>query len=131
MHLTFTADKLYLNGEPVELEVTKNTLTKPFTEPDVPVTLGGRIEADRLRGRVDDLRFYNRELSPAEIKTLYRDVPLAEHLASKSRAKEQEAALRDWYLANAAPAETKKLNAELLSLKAERDDLTGPSKALW
>jgi hypothetical protein len=123
MHLAFTADKLYLNGEPAELEVTKNTLTRPFVEIDGPVTLGGRVEADRLRGRVDDLRFYDRELTPAEIKVLREDVALGEHLRTRNRSKEQETALRDWYLANAAPADHRKLHSELLALKAEREDL--------
>ncbi len=124
MHLAFTADKVYWNGEPVEFEVVKNTLTKPFAEIEGPVTLGGRIEAERLRGRVDDLRFYDRELTAGEIRTLKEEVPLAEHLKSVNRSKEQETALRDWYLANAAPEEHRKLQTELLALRREKDDLS-------
>jgi len=123
MHLAFTAGKVYLNGEPVELEVTKNTLTKPFAEIDGPVTLGGRVEADRLRGRMDDIRFYDRELTPAEIRILREETPLRELLKSASRTKEQEAFLREWYLSHAAPPEHQKLQTELLALKRERDDL--------
>ncbi len=123
MHLAFTADKVYLNGEPVEMEVVRNTLTQPFTEVDAPVTLGGRIELDRLRGRVDDLRFYDRELTPAELRILSQDTPLRENLKLATRAKEQETMLREWYFAHAAPAEDRKLSTELLALKRERDDL--------
>jgi hypothetical protein len=72
---------------------------------------------------MDDVRFYDRELTPAELKILSDDVPLAQHLKSSNRSKEQEAALRDWYLAHAAPVEVKKLNTELLALKQEREDL--------
>ena len=123
MHLAFTADKVYLNGEAVEMEVVRNTLTQPFTEVDRPITIGGRIEAERLRGRIDDVRFYNRELTPAELHILSEDVPLQENLKLATRAKEQETMLREWYLTHAAPAEQRQLHAESITLKQEREDL--------
>ncbi|MBY0504971.1 MAG: DUF1553 domain-containing protein [Bryobacteraceae bacterium] len=123
MHLAFTADKVYLNGEAVEMEVVRHTLTQPFQEIEGPVTIGGRIEAERLRGRIDDIRFYDRELTPAELRILQEDTPLRENLALTKRAAEQETMLRDWYFRHAAPPEHQKLAAELVDLKRERDDL--------
>ena len=123
MHLAFTAGKVYLNGEPVEMEVVRNTLSQPFAEVDLPVTIGGRAEADRLRGRIDDIRFYSRELTPAELKVLGEDTPLRENLNLATRAKEQETMLRDWYLSHAAPPGHQQLQNELLALKREREDL--------
>ena len=123
MHLAFTASQVYLNGEPVEMEVVRNTLTQPFAEAEVPVTIGGRAELDRLRGRIDDIRFYDRELTPAELHILAEDTPLRENLKLTARSKEQETMLRDWYLAHAAPPEHQKLHTELLALKREREDL--------
>ncbi|MFN3322988.1 MAG: DUF1553 domain-containing protein [Bryobacteraceae bacterium] len=124
-HVAIAGETFYLNGRPVELEITRNTLSQPFEEVDGPVTIGGRREADRLRGRLDDLRFYDRVLTAGEIETIRTSAPLLAHLTlpAAKRAKEHEAALRQWYLRHAAPEETRALYARLEQLKNEAEDL--------
>jgi len=119
-HIAWVGDQLYLNGERRAYKVTRNTLSKPFAEVDVALTVGGRAEADRLRGRLDDLRLYDRELSAGEIKALYEH-PLTVNLALPKRVKEQEDALREHFLAQ--EASTRERHAELARLVREKDAL--------
>lgn len=123
MHLAFVGDQFFLDGEAAELEVLRNTLTGPLAEPNVPVTIGGRPEADRLRGRLDDLRFYSRTLSPEEVRYLAQQEPLRAILQvpAPQRAREQSARLREWFLANEAAAPLRTAYTELTKLKAEQE----------
>lgn len=125
MHIALSGNQLFVNGEPRELTVLRNTLTAPFREPAEPTVIGGRVEADRLRGRLDDLRFYSRALTSGEIQSVMTNAPLRALLATPpaQRAREQETYLRDWYLAHAAPESVRLLNAELQRLNQEREDL--------
>ncbi|MBY0374159.1 MAG: DUF1553 domain-containing protein [Bryobacteraceae bacterium] len=118
-------EALYLDGVRHELEVTRNTLTGPFVESSGPITIGGPTPDDRLRGRVDDLRFYDRALEAEEIRALADYGPVSANLAlpAAKRSKDQEAALRDYFLAHGAPAEMRALQAELKKLRAEKSDL--------
>jgi hypothetical protein len=108
-HIAIADGQWFINGAPAEVEVTRDTLTQPFAEVDAPVTIGGHTEADRLRGRLDDLRFYNRVLTPAEIATLAASAPLPNS--------------RDFYFAKHAPAAHQAIWRELDVLKTERYNL--------
>ena len=120
-HIAWVGDALYINGEPRKYKVTRNTLTKPFEEAAGPITIGGRVPADRLRGRIDDLRLYDRALSAAEIRALAIDTPFAVNLALPKLAKEHDDDLREYFLAH--DAATKARHTELLALQKEKDDL--------
>jgi hypothetical protein len=71
-HLVFTGivnqTKLYVNGN------LQETIAQ---DGGLPVTyIGGTVGADRsIRGKLDDVRIYNRALTEKEIKTLYKMVP--------------------------------------------------------
>ena len=117
--------QLFVDGELLELEVTRNTLTKEFAEIAGPVTIGGPTPDDRLRGRIDDLRFYDRVLTSEEIRMLATHTPLAANLAlpASKRSRDQESGLREYFLANAAVPELRALHAEARKLRAEKQDL--------
>ncbi|MFD2257635.1 DUF1553 domain-containing protein [Luteolibacter algae] len=89
-HLTVTYDgsskasglKIFLNGEPMELEVLKDNLagqTHIWTGKRQGIALGERFR-DRgfINGEMDDFHFYERTISPLEARALYLQQELAE-----------------------------------------------------
>jgi hypothetical protein len=121
IHVALAGEQLYVNGVAADLQVTRNTLTRPFREVEGPITIGGRVEADRLRGRLDDLRFYDRVLNAEEIAVIHRYAPALANLAppAAKRPKEQTAALREYFLTYDAPPEMHRDHTELLALREE------------
>jgi hypothetical protein len=94
-HITATYDgsgkaagiKLYREGKPMAMSVANDTLTGSIKTP-TPLNLGrrGGDESSAVPSRQNgfqDLRFYNRALSPEEITRLPRENALAEILAKK------------------------------------------------
>jgi hypothetical protein len=83
--------KIYINGEAQPVKVDKDTLTGS-TRTNAPFTLGQRTGGPRLDNTgVQDLRIFDRELSPAEIRAL-AEIPRLRWLAAKpaeTRAKEE------------------------------------------
>ncbi|MCA9036772.1 MAG: DNRLRE domain-containing protein, partial [Planctomycetaceae bacterium] len=83
IHLAATFDaasgvmSLYINGE---LSASKVHLAYPGGVPQESVTIGKTLAGDYFAGAIDELRFYGRSLSAAEIQELAADVnvpPLA------------------------------------------------------
>ncbi len=74
--VTMTADEgfIYFNGEPKNLILHRPAL--PPADASAPMRFGSRTEETpttrEFRGAMDDLRIYNRSLSPLEIDALYR-----------------------------------------------------------
>ncbi|MCH2131269.1 MAG: DUF1553 domain-containing protein [Pirellulaceae bacterium] len=60
---------LYLDGEPLELEVIVNDLQQPFMA-DEPFRIGSRGTQERFHGRIDDVRLFDRVLQSKEVRTL-------------------------------------------------------------
>lgn len=77
LHLAFTYDgsgkaaglKLFVDGRGREVEVEKDQLKDSFATAD-PVRVGARNGEAFLSGLVDDLRFYGRALSAADVRLL-------------------------------------------------------------
>ena len=94
--------RLYVDGRSRDLEVDRDGL-KGMAVGSAPFRVGARDGGLRLRGRVDDLRFYRRALDPAEVAALALEAHLP--LLSKSggtRTDEEQADLRRYYQENHA-----------------------------
>ena len=95
VHITATYDgsgkaagiKLYADGKPMGVQVVHDSLTGSIKTP-TPLNLGRRGGAENgaipsRQNGFQDLRFYNRALTPEEVTRLPRDNALAEILAKK------------------------------------------------
>lgn len=128
-HLVLTSDgtgraagfRLLLDGKPVPLTAESDTLGAPAAIA-APIVIGSNQLP--LRGRVDDMRFYERVLSREEAGRLAIDYPVEVLLTTPGKqSREQVAAVTDYFLKHGAPPEYRKIAAELTTLKKEEDDL--------
>ncbi len=111
-HVAFGAGRLHLDAKPVELEkIADGARSAPSESP---------LESREFRGQLDDIRFYDRALTAAELEILAADLPLASALAipPDKRGKEEKDRLREHFLASAAPEPLRSQSAELKKLEA-------------
>lgn len=129
-HLTFTYDgsgkaeglKLYVNGTLAKTSIQKDALQGSIRN-EVAFCIGRRGPAStQFTGRVDDLRVFERSLSPAEVAVLGAgDVYEILAIAKESRTPEQAKRVEDFYRQTEA-AELVQLEANVSSAKKTRDD---------
>jgi hypothetical protein len=116
--------KIYVNGENWEWTVEQDRLSKTIIT-EKSLLVGSRHPSSRLKGEVDDVRFYPRALSETEVKQLSGADPILPilQLASDKRSEEQQKTLFDYYLNNAdeefqtLTAEQNKLQQQIIDLK--------------
>ena len=121
---------IYFNGEPVDFEVIRDGLTKDISyengEPNLQ--LGFRFRDNGFKnGLVDDLKIFNRALTPLEIGRVAGSPSAAEtwQQPADRLSESQRKQLFDEFFATACePA--KKLRAELQALRAEQSRLVNP-----
>ena len=76
--------KLYLDGRPLTLEILRDQLQKSPQNGGDGLSFGARFRSTGLKNaRLDDLRLYNRTLSPVEMAQLHDGKSLNEALAKK------------------------------------------------
>ena len=94
--------KIYVNGIAVALQVEKNTLQTDATiQTKTPLRVGQRSHTQVFDGgAIQDVRVYDRELLPAEVKAIADTAPLRAMLSvtAKQRTPQQENALYEHYL---------------------------------
>ncbi len=116
--------KVFLNGVPQETEVLNDSL-KQTTRTPVPFKVGQRHTTDKLSGAtIQDLRVYDRALSPAEAERLVRSSrvrSVASKPAEKRTDKEKEDLFAWWLGANDGPY--RELNARAAKLQQEEAPL--------
>jgi hypothetical protein len=115
--------KIYINGKPAELEITHDSLTDSIKTP-VAARIGSRNGNAFFRGSIDDVRIYNRELSPAEVEQLagYDAVRELLAIAPEKLTAGQKQTLLTTYLATEDPA-YQKLSADLADARKKYADL--------
>ena len=116
--------RVYLNGEKLDHTVEADGLTATIAT-DKPLRLGRRFSTSITNGlEIDDVRFYDRELTSIEVQSLFGSdliTPLLA-LAASDRTPEQTKTLFDHYLNSidkpyqALAREKDKINGELASL---------------
>ena len=108
-----------------------STSTSSPTTPR-PVSLNGLLETgnsafgERFKGRIDDLRFYDRPLGPEEIDRLALHYPIDVLLSTtppSRRNKDQDRQVRAYYFRFAAPEPLRQAAAEYKELDDQREDL--------
>jgi hypothetical protein len=114
---------LYVDGKPAEVDATHDSLTDTIRT-EKPLRIGRRNPSAPFRGMIDEVRFYNRELSGAEVAQLVQADSIRPILAvtADRRSKEQKEALSSFYLENE--------DEPYRNLKAELGDCRKKSEAL-
>jgi len=115
---------LYANGKRLAVEVQRNALAgSPAT--DAALTLGRKELGPPYIGQIDDLRLYDRVLTPGEVEDLaihYRPRAILSGNTGK-RSKEQADYLRDYFLTYAAPPTSRAQQRELVAVRKEKETI--------
>ncbi|HZP82232.1 MAG TPA: DUF1553 domain-containing protein [Chthonomonadaceae bacterium] len=115
--------RIYVNGKPVETEITHDTLTDTIRTPK-PFLIGKRNGGSPFRGMIDEVRAYNRQLSDAEVAQIADTEAVRQILltAADKRTDEQKEALARFYLERNDETYRKRM-AELADWKKKYSDL--------
>ena len=113
--------RLYLNGEPAEYQVLQDSLSGS-TRTAAKLAAGNKEWGGRFRGRMDDLRLYDRALSPESILSIAVEHPVRLILLGSGgkRSEEETERVRDFFLTREAPEIQRRMYAELKELKEEQ-----------
>ena len=117
--------KLYINGTAAETDVLKDALSGPITTTAELLIGVKEPDAKPFVGGLDDLRFYARPLTSADVKATAIDYPIQSLLsgvAGKPSATDEER-VRQYYLRFVAAAERKQQYAELLEYREKLEAL--------
>jgi hypothetical protein len=115
---------LYVDGERWQWDVQLDDLNNPRPLRREPLRIGGGGGPEnRFKGRIDDVRIYDRDLSAAEAKVLADALPVGEiaGLAESVRTEAQTDKIRGHFLDEAAPAGIRQAWAQLLAARAARN----------
>jgi len=113
---------IYANGKRLAVEVLRNALAGPIAT-DAALTVGRKALGPPYAGQIDDLRLYNRVLTPGEVETLaihYRPRAILSGNNGK-RSKEQAEYLREYFLTYAAPPTFLAKQSELVAVRKEKE----------
>lgn len=110
---------LYLNGEPQKPGVVVDKLSGPITTQQ-PFWIGNGHPAAKLKGLIDEVRVYDRVLSPDEVKQL-PGLSIQSLLAVEAdeRNEEQKRRVREVYLEQHAPPAWRDMHRNSVELKRE------------
>jgi hypothetical protein len=116
--------KIYVNGEVWDWSIEQDGLTDSI-KTDKTLLIGSRHPGSRLKGKVDEIEVYDRQLSDAEVKLLAESSSVQALLAidAEKRTDGQKQAIHRYYLTNhnsdfqAAEKQIAELNKELSELR--------------
>jgi hypothetical protein len=116
--------KLFVDGEPAEIETVHDSLSGA-TSTSAPLEIGNLQLGKAFKGRLDDLRVYDRALAPVEIAQLAHDQPVRAtlFLPAAQRSKEQTKKLREYFLLHDAPEPLRAASAARKHALARKEDL--------
>ncbi len=115
---------LYVNGEPFDTEVVRDTLAGPIGT-GAALRIGSKTLGKPFIGQIDDLRLYNRALTPKQIEQLaihYTVRVILSGVTGKPSKNETEQ-VRDYFLTYAAQDAVRTHYSELKSLRTQREEL--------
>ena len=116
--------KIYVDGEDQALEIMLDDVNSQGAVKREPLRIGaGGGPDNRFRGSLDDVRIYNRALSPAEAGML-ADLTTITDIAAMPEAKRSAAQadkIRDYFLEHALPANLAEARNRLADAQTKRD----------
>jgi hypothetical protein len=116
---------IYLNGQPQKLKINLDDLNQNFRT-KAPLKVGSGAGAEkRFHGRIDDVRLYERCLSPEEVGLVATTESIEEivSLAPEKRTPVQSYKLGTYFLRHHAPRKIQKAFQHLQELRAEWEKL--------
>ena len=116
--------KIYVDGEEQPLEIFLDDVNSQGAVRREPLRIGaGGGPDNRFRGSLDDVRIYNRALSPAEAGMLadLTTVTAIAALPEDKRTPAQADKIRDYFLEHALPANLADARTRLTEAQARRD----------
>ncbi|MFN3322750.1 MAG: DUF1553 domain-containing protein [Bryobacteraceae bacterium] len=114
--------RIYVDGEPQELNVLFDELTYPLG-PKEPVRIGGGFGPKyRFQGRIDDVRIFDRALTPEQVSTLPLDERINEvaRIPRKHRTQAEQNLLDLCFLDRFAPREIRDAHASMQAARLKR-----------
>ncbi len=120
--------RIYIDGEPAELEIVRDNLWKDITygggEPDL--TVGHRFRDNGFKGgMVDEFRVFNRDVTGIEAKRLAGQTDFEAAWAAPAPVHALSDALLDYFVATTFPPGVKAA-AELTAMRKAENDLVTP-----
>ena len=130
-HITLTNDgsqsaigmRILVDGRDVETRILYNTNSNTGGSPkNAIMRVGGGVYGDHFKGQVDNLRIYNRTLSPDEATLLAEPltVPQIARKDPKQRNESAHSKIRAYFLEHDAPKQLKQRAANLFTARAKR-----------
>jgi hypothetical protein len=116
--------KIYVDGEDQPLEILIDDFNSQGAVKREPLRIGaGGGPDNRFRGSLDEVRIYNRALSPAEARMLADLTPVTTiaTLPEEQRTAAQADKIRDYFLEHALPANLADARKRLADAQATRD----------
>jgi hypothetical protein len=128
-HLAITYDgsgraaglKVFLNGEPAEVEVARDALNGPI-KTGAELIIGSKQTGRAYSGGLDDVRIYSRVLGGSEVEDLGVHYPVRVILSGAwgKRTTEEEGRLREYFLTRVAPEKMRRQYAELKDVRKRK-----------
>ena len=113
--------RVFVNGKPQKLRVNLDMLNQDFAAKGEPMRIGaGGGPVPRFKGRVDEVRVYNRILRPEEAIALAAPDGLSKLAALKNPTTSQKTNLHLAFLEQFAPTNIRKAYARMLELRQKR-----------
>lgn len=118
--------KIYVDGEKWDWKIEQNGLTDTI-KTKKSLLIGSRHSGSRLKGIVDQVQVYDRNLTAQEVKDLWQTPPIRSLLAiaPDERTKEQIDSLREYYLVS-EDAEYGNNKKRIDTLASEETELKKP-----
>lgn len=119
--------KVYVDGQPQELEIATNNRLEGTLKTDKPFHIGKRHASATFKGRIDEVRLYSEALTPANAAELARGETLGDlkailATAPEKRSAEETATLKAYYISQVDPS-ARQWRAELAELPKKLEEL--------
>lgn len=119
-----TGVAMYVDGEPVPVNIVADLLSNPFKAKDGKFTIGGGGTSQPFLGEISDVRLYRGILTADEIAAISVAEPIDRLVAIPvaERTKTQAAKLREYFLTHRAPPEIQAARSDWHAAIAARRD---------
>jgi hypothetical protein len=116
--------RLFVDGKPFATDVVRDAVGASIAT-DAPLRIGSKALGKPYVGAIDDLRLYSRALTPEQVEDLaihYAPRVIISGVNGK-RSTAEAAAVREYFLTYAGPAELRRQYSELKDLRSQKQDL--------